>query len=58
MPLGRRLTMEEIAAIQHEITPIGKVHKISQSTTYLEAEQSRSKMAKKYRGESVNKGRG
>jgi hypothetical protein len=58
MPLGRSLTTEEIASIQHEITPIHRVKNISQAVTYIDSEPSTSKMASKRRNESVNKIRG
>lgn len=49
------LTPEEIEAIAYTITPIERVHRISQSTTYLDAERSKSKMSTKRRGEDVDK---
>lgn len=56
MPLGKQLTKEEIEAIQHQITPIHRIHRISQSTTYLSSEQCPSYMSRKTRGEFVDKG--
>jgi len=58
MPLGRKLTPEEIDLIKHEITPIHMVKRISQATTYIYAEPSKSKMAIKRRNEDVDKLRG
>jgi hypothetical protein len=55
MTLGRKLTPEEIAEIANEITPIHRVHRISQSVTYLDAERDVSKMSAKRRSENVDK---
>jgi hypothetical protein len=58
MPLGKKLSHAEIEAIIHTITPIHRVKHISQSTTFLDAEPSTSKMAVKRRNESIDKNRG
>jgi hypothetical protein len=56
MPV-KQLTKDEIAAIQHTITPIHRVHDISQRRTHISSDASNSKMAIKTRRESVDKWR-